>query len=415
MQQGTETPVRKWPELGPCRVPAWVYTDPDLFEKELEKFHYGPCWNFVGLDCEVPEPGSYRRAFIGLRPILMTRDGDGQIHVMENRCAHRGAPLCWQASGKASDLTCPYHQWTYDLAGNLQGVPFMRGAPRPNPGMPRDFDKSKHGLRKLNTHIRNGVVWASFSEDVPPFEDYVGPEILKFLDRIFPGRSLRLLGYSRQLIPSNWKLYFENSRDPYHATLLHSFFTTFGIYRADARFRVTPQPRGHEYIYSVLDPTLKDTKSDVAGEMKTMKDGFRLEDMDVVSPVDEFGDGYISSMQIFPSLFVQQHGNVLALRHILPKSPESTDLGWIYFGYADDDAEMQTRRLKQGNLVGPAGYVSGEDSEVLSQVQGVVARYPDSVQVVEMGGRDNLEPADTAITENLIRAFYDFYRREMDL
>lgn len=406
---------RKWPELGPCRVPAWVYTDPELFDRELEKFHYGKCWNYVGLECELPKPNMYRRNFVGGRPVLMTRDANGDIHVVENRCAHRGSPVCWAQQGEVNDLTCPYHQWTFDMAGNLQGIPFMRGAPRPNPGMPKDFDKSKHGLTKLKTHIHEGTVWASFDQDAPDFNDYVGPEIIRFLDRIFAGRELRLLGYSRQLIPCNWKLYFENSRDPYHATLLHSFFTTFGIYRADARFNVTPQPGGHEYIQSFLDPSLKDTRSDVTAEMKTLKEGFTLEDMSVVTPYDEFKDGIISSLQVFPSLFVQQHGNVLALRHILPKGPQSTELAWTYFGYATDDDEMNSRRLKQGNLVGPAGYVSMEDGEVLAQVQAVVSQNPASEQIVEMGGRDNIGPAQTAITETLIRAFYDFYRREMDL
>ena len=415
----TPTAIQKefaaWPEAGPSRVPAWIYSDPDLFRRELETFHYGDSWSYVGLTCEVPEPGSYRRGFVGLKPILITRDMDGDIHVLENRCAHRGAPVCWNQRGQAKELVCPYHQWAYNLKGDLEGIPFMRGTPRPNPGMPRDFDKSQNGLKKLRTCVRNGVIWATYSDAAPAFEEYVGPDVLRFLDRTFPGRELRLLGYSRQLIPSNWKLYFENSRDPYHATLLHSFFTTFGIYRADARFKVTPYPGGHEVIYSHFDADARNVRSDVTAEMKTLKEDFVLEDMSVVTPVDEFKDGLISSLQVFPSIFVQQHGNILALRHILPKGPGETELSWTYFGYADDDAAMQRRRLAQGNLVGPAGYVSLDDSEVLAQMQPVVANCPESIQVVEMGGRDHVEASETAITENLIRAFYAFYRKEMGL
>jgi anthranilate 1,2-dioxygenase large subunit len=109
---------RVWPELGACRVPGWVYTDPELFDREMEKFHYGKTWSFVGLECELPEPNSSRRSFVGPRSVIITRDNDGQVHAMENRCAHRGAPVCWKQSGKSKDLTCPYHEWTYDLAGN---------------------------------------------------------------------------------------------------------------------------------------------------------------------------------------------------------------------------------------------------------------------------------------------------------
>jgi anthranilate 1,2-dioxygenase large subunit len=168
-------------------------------------------------------------------------------------------------------------------------------------------------------------------------------------------------------------------------------------------------------ISSLFDPNTRNERSDVTAEMKSLKEGFTLEDMSVVTPRDEFGDGMISSLQVFPSIFVQQHGNILALRHILPKGPASTELSWTYFGYADDDAEMQALRLRQGNLVGPAGYVSLDDSEVLAQMQRVVTACPESVQVVEMGGRDNIGPSETAITETLIRAFYTFYRQEMGL
>jgi anthranilate 1,2-dioxygenase large subunit len=99
---------------------------------------------------------------------------------------------------------------------------------------------------------------------------------------------------------------------------------------------------------------------------------------------------------------------------MIPKGPGAHELSWTYFGYADDDDRMQELRLKQSNLVGPAGFVSLEDSEVLSLMQPVVESYPDSLQVLEMGGHGT-EAQPTMMTETLIRAFYDFYRREMNL
>lgn len=405
-----------WPADTASRVPAWIYSDRGLFEREMERFHHGATWNYVGLECELPSPNSYRRAFVGTRPVVITRDADGVIHVVENRCAHRGSPVCWKQRGEATDLTCPYHQWSFDLAGNLLGIPFFRGAPRPNPGMPRDFDKAQNGLRKLKVHVENGVIFASFDHETPAFDSYVGPEIKRLFVRAFPGRELRLLGYSRQMLPCNWKLYWENSRDSYHATLLHSFFTTFGIYRADAKFAISPQEGGkHSVTASFFDANARNVSNDETKEMKTMLHDFRLEDMEVVSPVDEFGDGVICSYQLFPSMMMQQHGNILAIRHILPKSVTETELAWTFYGYADDDSDMQERRMKQGNLVGPAGYVSLDDSEVLEQMQRIANACPDAVQVVEMGGRDNIGPSETAVTETLIRAFYTFYRREMGL
>ena len=82
---------------------------------------------------------------------------------------------------------------------------------------------------------RNGVVFASFDADVEPFEQYLGPDVLRYFDRVFDGRALTVLGYSRQRIDGNWKLMQENIKDPYHPGLLHTWFVTFGLWRADQK------------------------------------------------------------------------------------------------------------------------------------------------------------------------------------
>ena len=154
------------------------------------------------------------------------------MHVFVNRCAHRGVKFCRVPSGHVQHFTCPYHQWTYDLQGHLRGVPFHRGLKHQG-GMPADFSREAYGLETLQVTVRHGAVFASFSAQVEPFADYLGPTMLTYFDRVFDGRALRLLGYMRQRIPSNWKLMFENIKDPYHASLMHVFLVTFGLFRAD--------------------------------------------------------------------------------------------------------------------------------------------------------------------------------------
>lgn len=406
---------RVWPSEGPSRVPAWIYSDPEIYQRELDVFHYGKTWNYVGLDCEIPEPNTYKRAWVGERPVVVTRDAKGDIHVVENRCAHRGALVCWKNRGEARDLTCPYHHWSYDLEGNLMGLPFLRGA-QGKGGMPKDFDKTRHGLRKLRVAVRGGTIWASYSEDVPPLEDYLGPEILMRLDRLVSRRPLRLVGYSRQIVDSNWKLYWENSRDPYHATLMHPFLSTFGILRTDGDYHSVPLQEGrHEYTYSQYSAALKDQSNEATKQIKSIRTDLKVQDEECITAVvDEFNDGMMGAFQVFPTILVQQYFNCLVVRHMIPKGPGRHELSWTYFGYADDDDRMKELRLKQSNLVGPAGFVSLEDSEVLQLMQPVVESCPDSVQFLEMGGRGT-EAQDTMMTETLIRAFYDFYRREMGL
>ena len=160
------------------------------------------------------------------------RDRDGAVRVVVNRCAHRGVQFCQRNFGNATEFMCPYHQWTYDLKGNLIGVPFRRGL-RKQGGMPADFELEEHALQTLRVTERHGVIFASFDAGMPALEDYLGTSMLAYFDRVFDGRELRVLGYMRQLIRSNWKLMFENIKDPYHASLLHVFLVTFGLFRAD--------------------------------------------------------------------------------------------------------------------------------------------------------------------------------------
>src|ERR1700730_18535614 len=152
---------RSWSKQGRIGVPAWIYTDPKIYNKEIETFHFGPTWNFVALECEIPEPGNFKRTWIGNKQVIVTRDAQGEIHVLENRCAHRGTAVCWEDSGTAKNLICPYHQWQYDLAGKLLSVPFQRGL-KGKGGMAKEFERSEHSMIHLTTLVRGGAVWASF-------------------------------------------------------------------------------------------------------------------------------------------------------------------------------------------------------------------------------------------------------------
>lgn len=402
---------RRWPTEGYTRIPNWVYTDPAIFQKEMDVFFAGQTWNYVGLECEVPETGSYKRNWIGNRPVIMVRTETGDLNVLENRCAHRGAQICWQNTGRVTDFTCPYHQWNYDLHGNLQGVPFRRGAMGKG-GMPRDFDPKQNGIRKLRSVNRGGSIWATFSEDAPSFEDYCGPEVLAEIDHMLPGKPLKLLGYSRQLIPSNWKMYLENLKDPYHATLLHTFYITFGLWRADSKSECIPTGGGAHSVMVSHNEGKK--KTEATTEMSRFRDDLELLDLETVTPRAEFNRGRVGGAWVFPAAQFGIQANSLKTRHVIPRSPTEHELVFTYYGYEDDDEEMTRLRLKHANLLGPAGFVSMDDSEMLNQVQIGVTGYPEARGIVEMGGRDT-EPADYMVTEVLIRSFYDYYRKAMGL
>ncbi|ABE36816.1 ring hydroxylating alpha subunit family protein [Paraburkholderia xenovorans LB400] len=407
---------RKWPEEGVIRIPNFIYHDEEVFRRELETFHYGNSWNYVGLECELPAAGSFKRSWIGPRSVLVTRDEQGEIHVVENRCAHRESQFTWKECGKFDSnlMICPYHNWTFDLAGNLKTMPYFRGI-NGNPGMPASFDRGEHGLKKLRVTTRGGTIWATYSEQTPDFATFVGPEILQWFDRIFNGKKLKLLGIARQIVPSNWKFYTDNTHDGYHAAFLHTFIPKFGLWRPDGDYHAIPTERGRHILYTTrYSKELRETRNEATEQLAKMQNDYDLVDKRVISQyLDEYGDNTNTAYQIFPTVVVQQFFSSLVVRHIIPKTATTHELSWNFFGYEEDDEQMVNARVRHSNLVGPSGFISAEDTEIISTLQPIVEEFGGN-HVIEMGGH-GVEAGHTMITESPLRAFYEFYRREMQL
>ena len=402
----------RWPDDAAGRVPYWAYTDPEVYRRELERIWYGPHWLYAGLECEVPEVGDWKTTTLGERPVVMVRSDPGTVTVVENRCRHRGVKFCQARSGHSKELLCPYHQWSYNLDGSLQGVPFRRGVRRQG-GMPADFDPKEWGLNRLRVEVVNGVVWASFDAATPPFRAYLGEKFWRHYTRVYDGRKLAVLGYNRQHIPANWKLMQENIKDPYHAGLLHVFFVTFGLFRADQKSAVEMDERGRHGI--LISRKGEQEVNDVTGNMKNFQADLKLADPRILDVVKEFpGDETVGMITVFPSVILQQQVNSLTTRQIVPKGPGGFDFHWTHWCYADDAPEMRLRRTRQANLFGPAGFVSADDGEVIEMSQQGIAPAADDAALVAMGGR---EIADTGhmVTETAIRGMYHYWREVMGL
>lgn len=407
-------PATGW---GPAtsRVPGWVYTDPEVYREELERFFYRGHWCYVGLECEVPNPGDFKRTRVGERSVILVRDRGGEVRVVENRCAHRGVAFCRERHGNRKTFVCPYHQWSYTLQGDLAGLPFRRGVKRDGEvqgGMPEDFDLGQHGLTRLKVACRGGAVFASFDPEVEPFEDYLGPEVLPFFDRVFHGRKLSLLGYHRQRIPANWKLMQENIKDPYHPGLLHTWFVTFGLWRADQKSRMV-MDRHHRHACMVSRRNDGGAAAVTEG-VTSFRADMKLHDPRLLDVVPEpwWQGPTVVMTTLFPSVIVQQQVNSLSTRHIQPVAPGVFDFVWTHFGYEDDSPEMTQRRLRQANLFGPAGFVSADDGEVIDFVQQAFEANPDAQAVSELDGRD-VKSTDHMVTETLIRGMYAYWRQVM--
>ena len=410
ISENISMPGDVWPtsDSGFC-VPYEVFTDKAYYDREQEAIFRGDAWSFVGLEAEIPNGGDYKSTFIGETPVLVTRDNDGNINVMQNRCAHRGALVCRERRGNTKRLQCVYHQWAYDLKGQLRGVPFRAGIAGKG-GMPEGFDLAEHGLNRLRSASINGLIFATFSKVLVSLEDFLGPMIIAGIQRIF-NRPIEILGDQRQYIHGNWKLYAENTRDPYHASLLHLFHTTFGLYRSSQTGEcLMDDAHRHSLLYAKASTSNTALEREVFKDVRSYDENFKLADPSVLQGRPDFEDGItLVIMALFPNLVVQQIANTLAVRQSVTDGVDGFELVWTHFGYVDDDEEMRNIRIKQSNLIGPAGYVSMEDGEAVEIVQKAVRRDRGAGSYIAMGG-GVAEDADHLVTESAIIGFWQHYK-----
>ena len=344
--------------------------------------------------------------------MIVVRDADGAINAFENRCVHRGNLLCLERRGNVKNFACIYHGWVYDLAGRLKGVAFERGV-KDQGGMAPEFRKDEHALRRLRVAVLGGIVFGTFSDATPELESWLGPDVTRGLLRVM-NRTPHVLGRNTQVLPNNWKLYFENVKDTYHASILHLFLTTFKINKLTMPGGIyVNHDGGNHYTYARLDFAAEDVEYKKAG-LRSESD-FRLQDTSVVESVDEYGDGIsVQILTIFPGMVLQQVRNTIAVRVIRPRGVDKTELEWVHLGFDTDDEEMTERRLRQGNLIGPAGYVAMEDGCIGGFVQRAL-KYNDAGDgIVMMGGHD-ADSQNFRATEGAIRGFWKHYRSLMDV
>ena len=191
----------------------------------------------------------------------------------------------------------------------------------------------------------NGLIFGTFSGDVEPLYDYLGPQVVGSFERV-ASREFRVLGYYSQWLSSNWKLYCENATDPYHATILHAWATKLKLNRFTMEGAIEMGHEGwvregwHQLSWSKM-------ATDKGGEVYDRSefrsgtdsfDAFGLHDTSIIEQWDEYGDGITTFIQtVFPNFVFQQIHNTLATRVLVPRGPEGSELIWTILGFADDD------------------------------------------------------------------------------
>lgn len=202
------------------RVHRRFYTDPAVFEQELERI-FRRVWLWLGHESQLKAPGDFFTTRLARERIIVARHSDGTIHAFHNRCMHRGAEVCAAASGNARNFVCPYHAWTYRTDGSLASVPLEKGY-----GPDFEARTQQLGLERLaRLASYRGFLFGSLAASGEDLESYLGPQVRAAFDNLVdraPEGTLELAGgRTVQRYRGNWKLQIENSIDLLHPRILH--------------------------------------------------------------------------------------------------------------------------------------------------------------------------------------------------
>lgn len=345
------------------RVNGALYTNSAIFALEMERI-FGSVWVFVCHEAMVPHPGDYLTANLGGRPVIVSRDENGRVHVLLNRCAHRGSVVCREERGHANIFRCPYHGWVFSNDGKLIGA-------AQRSGYPDDFSDWGLNLSEVpKVDAYRGLIFASFDPDVLPLEERLG-SVRRYIDlwvERSPAAAVTLpIGIHRYEFPGNWKFQAENGVDGYHGNYVHESFVNILERSGERGTGDTTKARN-----SVGDRNLAKGLSFGDGLLERV-DGmlgtfdYRKHQSYVAQLEQAYGRERAEEilMQrnifIFPNLFLFES-------HIRVIQPVSVDRTYIYVHptYLEGvDEDLNRLRLREHErFFGPSGFGAPDDIEI---------------------------------------------------
>lgn len=363
--------------IRPDHVHGSLYTDPAIYQLELDRI-WRRGWVYVGHVSEVPKPNDYVMKSIGPEPILMTRDREGQIHLLHNRCPHRGNRVCMTDKGQARSFTCPYHGWTFGNDGALKGYPFPSGY--------EGVDRKDLGLgRVARVGIYKGFVFGCLSAEGLTLEEHLGAarDAIDALCLNSPEGEVEITaGFLKHRVRANWKFLVENETDGYHPSFVHaSIFEVAqsgigSLYSSDST--AVSRDFGQGHTENDLRPEFRKRGVPMSWFGTTAD---KLPDyakrMEAAYGPDEARRIMIDGtphIMIWPNLFIAE----IQIFVIQPLAVNETvqHVTALQFKGAPDF----NRRLRQQTMgsVGPAGFLLADDAEMYERTQlGVQASNPE--------------------------------------
>ncbi|MFL6565975.1 MAG: aromatic ring-hydroxylating dioxygenase subunit alpha [Burkholderiales bacterium] len=392
----------------PDRVRRQVYTDPAIFELEMQRIHER-VWIYCGHESQVPKTGDYYAVQIGRQPMVMVRGGDGKVNVLYNRCPHRGNMMVGDRHGSSGEFfRCSYHAWTFHHDGSLRSIPMMESG---YAGTPYGKDHPDCSMKRA-ARVENyrGFVFASLSAEGPSLVDFLGQAIVAFddmCDRAPQGEVEIVPTCFRVIQKSNWKIFLENQLDALHPSVTHqstgraahevekdiqkktghaplsyhmlSAFATVTIDKWD-NFQTLNYPHGHCILTGYMGLRPKDP--DTLAYEKTLVDAYGQKRMEEILGVN------IHHVLIYPGLSVQSP--LQQLRAVRPLGVDRTLTEIWHFRLKGAPEAIYRRSLAYYNLVNsPATLINADDLENFWKChQGLSSDGGDWVSFARHFGRD---------------------------
>jgi len=403
------------------RVLTPLYTDEAIFEEEMDRI-FRNTWVWVAHVSDVPGPNTFKTSYVGREPVIVTRDKQGKIHTLLNRCRHRAASVCEKRKGKASVFVCPYHGWSYDVDGGLRKVPHKAG-------YPEDFDTSEFSLVSLRTEEYGGLIFATFKEDIQPLQEFLGPA-RKWIDLFMKqggGYPVKTLGEHRFRFPGNWKIQLENTTDAYHFPIVHKTFLDSLDAESENVFDVLGQggwveDLGNGHSVMVMIPDLIDLEDNLDAPIPQRFEELARELAEEGYPDDQVrrivravgGSGF--NLNMFPNIAC----SMAFFRVLRPVAVDETEITHVAIGMDGGPAAANRMRLRlHEHFQGPMGFGTPDDAEGWERVQRGARAGEDLWIMLNRGveapeGRP--EPGHNAgdvSAETGMRAAYQMWKRMM--
>lgn len=416
--------VREGPQT--FRVSGRAYTDQAVFELEQERI-FLKTWNFIAHESELPNAGDFKTAHVGTQPVICTRDRDMAIHVMVNRCVHRGALVCREHTGNTRNFVCPYHAWSFDLSGRLVGIP---GRDDPN-GYGSGFEQPEGLYRLPRVENYRGFIFACADPDVVPLSEYLAGGVTQLIDRKLNQSPVgRITMRGRPFVGTykgNWKFQSENIVDGYHFMYTHRAFVSlqqkygnstgdFGVHLGENSVQmralrltgnVLGSPHGHGANQKPASDVDKRLEGPFAAYIEQLKAQHGMDELRWI-----FGP---AATCVFPNFGII-HNQLRIWRPISANLTEVTVQPFSIDGAPDDYNEGLLRSHER--FYGPAGYGAADDLEVFGLTQDGLKGTLNDWLIMERGMHsdkqlENGEIEGLPSSETVHRAFWRKWRALM--